>query len=130
MKLYSAILPTLLFLCTLSSAVPVRSRCGPSDVVRDALLRNRNGASIGLLSNELRMNVVQSHIDPTSWHPLGGFMISIINDYCLSVEITFRFSDGTIYRQYIHSRSIMNNVVIPHATTEGRMVQVTVQEFL
>lgn len=129
MKLHSFFLVILSFICTLSVAAPVRNQCQPVNA-DDAALRNSNGAGLSLFSNQVRINIDQAYVAPSSWNPHGGFTVNVINDYCLSISILFEFPHGGNFRQTVPARTHMSGLLIPHAVGQGGNMQVSVTDFL
>jgi hypothetical protein len=130
MKLYNFLLLILSFACTLSGALPAgNNQCAP--VNEDgAALRNTNGAGISLFSNQIRINIVQAYYAPTQRYPWGGFVVSIINDYCLYIEVTFRLPDGRSYTQRVSPRSSVLDALIPRGVQQGAIIHVSVHDYL
>jgi hypothetical protein len=93
-----------------------------------AAIRMTNGAGVSLLSNQVRINIVEAHVDPTTWHPFGGFTVSIHNDFCLWVHVTFTLPDGQRFDQTISPRSSNPRAFIPHAVAQGAIVRVSVHD--
>jgi hypothetical protein len=74
------------------------------------------------------MNIGQSYIQPSSYNPFGGFTISIINDYCLTIYVLFQFPNGGNFRQTVGARSRVMGLLIPHALIQGALMHITVHD--
>jgi hypothetical protein len=130
MNLYNFFLLILSFTCTLSGALPARgNQCVP--VNEDgAALRMRNGAGISLFSDQIRINVVESYREPSLRFPRGGFTVSIVNDYCLYIQVTFHFQNGETYERTIGSRSSAPQAFIPIGVGQGDIIRISIHDYL
>lgn len=129
MKLYSFFLLTLSFICTLSAALPASSRCVPINE-DGAPLRIVNGAGISLFSNQVRINVEQQFLQPTTFYPYGGFVVNIINDYCRTIFITFRWPNGAMITRAVGAGSVWPHEVIPRSADPSGMLRVAISDHL
>jgi hypothetical protein len=130
MKLYNFFLLILSFTCTLSTALPAgSSQCVPVNA-DDAPLRNINGAGISLFSNQVRINIVQAEIEPGGITPYGGFMVSIINDYCRAIAVTFRWPSGETFVRAVSPGSSWLRSLIPRRAAQGTIFHVSIHDQL
>jgi hypothetical protein len=129
MNLYNFFLLILSFICTLSEALPAgSSQCVP--VNEDgAALRMTNGAGISLFSNQVRINIVDSHIEPSSFYPWGGFTVSIHNDYCLPLRIFFNLPNGQREERVISARTTSPRAFVHRGVIQGAIVRVAIQDY-
>jgi hypothetical protein len=128
MKLYNVFLLILSSTCTLSGASPVRSsQCVP--VNEDgAALRMTNGAGISLFSNQVRINIVESYIEPSTFYPFGGFTISFHNDFCHALRVTFDFLNGRNFEALFSPWTSSARFVIPRGAGQGSIVRVSIRD--
>jgi hypothetical protein len=128
MKLYNFFLLTLSLICTLSEALPAGGgQCVPVNA-DGASLRNSNGAMLSLFSNQIRVRVVQSYIEPSTTMPFGGIFVDVTNDYCLRIRVEFRMSDGATYAFFVGGRSAIIRTLIPRAIAHNDIIHVSIHD--
>jgi hypothetical protein len=131
MHLYNLCNFFLLFLsCTISAALPAGGRCVVPTNSDNSSIRNINGASVPLLSNQVIVTIAQAHIDQTSSYPFGGFVVTIQNDYCIRVEVRFTLPNGDRHNVLVGARSNSGRVTIPERVAQGGVLHVEATDTL
>lgn len=128
MKLYNFFLLILSFICTLSGALPARGgQCVPANEGGGAI-RNSNGATVSAFQNQVRVRIVQSYLEPSSWYPHGGIFIDVVNDYCLRVRVDFALPNGNSYSFFVGARSAILSQAIGEHIQQGAVIHVTIED--
>jgi hypothetical protein len=130
MKLHTFFLLILSFTCTLLEALPARgNQCVPVNTGGGAL-RNINGYAISAFSNQVRVVVVQSYVEPGPGQPWGGILVDIINQHCLRVRVTFTSSLPQVHsRDWVlrPSETVRGGLISGHVA-QGGIINVRIEE--
>jgi hypothetical protein len=127
MKLNTFFLLIISFICTLSEALPAGGQCVPANEGGGAI-RNANGATVSAFQNQVRVRIVNSYIEPSSWAPWGGIFIDVVNDYCLRVAVTFALPDGNHHTFYVGARRAILSQLLPGHIPHNAVMQVTIED--
>ena len=129
MKLYNFFLAILSFGFALSAPLPAPGSCSAVNE-DDGTMRMASGAGVSLFSNQVRINIVDSLIEPSTSYPWGGFTVSIHNDYCLTISVTFHLPNGESYDHTVSAYSSTSRALIPHRVPHGDVVHVSIADHL
>jgi hypothetical protein len=130
MKLHTFFLLIISFACTHLEALPARgNQCVPVNTGGGAL-RNINGYAISAFSDQVRVVVVQSHVEPGTGHPFGGVLVDIFNDHCLPVRVSFTSAIPQLWdRNWVLSpRDRVRDGLVSGQVPQGGIINVRIEE--